>query len=755
MTKLRLGLGVAAAVLFAAAAAQATVSDPAFSESTFVSHPDLVNATGFAWAPDGSNRLFVVVQSGAIRVIKDGVLLPAPFATIAPLFLSGENGLLGVAFDPNFAITKHVFVFVSINYGDQQIIRYTASGDVGTDRTTIIDKLPSGSTAHSGGAVGIGPDGKIYFAIGDNTVPTNAQDLTTLAGKVGRINLDGSPVSDNPFVDGPGGRNDNIFALGLRNPFSFAFQPGTGLLWVSSVGRILEQIFIVHRGDNAGWGPEMYEVNQPEGFIRPVIKYRTGAPDSPTIAPAAMRGAVRAGGILTVTTVGLPHYLTLGEKITITEIADPSFATTSFIQSIPTPNSFTMPQPGPDAVSGGGRAFTASPGICVIAGTFLDVTGLPLPYRGNYFFGDFTGSLHRVAIDPLSNVITSIVEFAQTPMGHVDTELGPDGALYLLGHQTGSILRAGPVAGGQAIVAVPAHVAITEGQPRVVMVRLAQDPGQATTVSVARASGDTDVSVTAGASLTFDSQNFSRPQAVTFAAGRDLDATNDAATFTLAGAGAAGETIVVAVRDDNALSLHGSASSLALDEGGSGAVAVSLSGQPDLDVVVTARRSSGDGDVTVTSGDLTFTRANWATPQMVTLAAAKDGDGGDDRASIEIAAAGLPALALEVMVRDNYVAPDAGMDAAIDTPYVPDAGADQDVGDLAEAGGGPADAPRASDVSDLRPADAGPDAVASGNDSGCGCRLGGHAGTPPGFMAASLLASLVVFARRRRPQATK
>jgi MYXO-CTERM domain-containing protein len=752
MTKLRLGLGVAAAVLFAAAAAQATVSDPAFSESTFVSHPDLVNATGFAWAPDGSNRLFVVVQTGAIRVIKDGVLLPAPFATVSPLFLSGENGLIGIAFDPNFVVTRHLYVFASSGFNDQQIIRYTVVGDVGADRTTVLDKLPSGSSAHSGGAVGIGPDGKLYFGIGDNTTPANAEDLTTLSGKIGRANLDGTPVTDNPFVDGPAGRNDHIYALGFRNPFSFVFQPATGLLWVSSVGYALEQVFIVHRGDNAGWGTQMYEVNQPAGFIKPVIKYRIGAADSPGIA--AVNGAVRVGGITTFNLTG-PHYFALGERITIVNISDPSFATSSFVLSTPSPTSFTMAQPGPDATSGNGNAYTATPGRCVTAGAFYDVTGAPPVARGNYFFGDYTsGLVHRLTLDPTSNVITSMVEFAQAPAGHVDLELGPDSALYLLGHSQGAVTRIAPVASGQAILATPAHVAITEGQPRLVMVRLAQDPGQPLTVSVARASGDPDVSVIAGASLTFDSQNFSRPQPVTVAAGRDLDTTNDTAAFTLAAAGVTSETFLVAVRDENVLSLQLSASSLTIDEGGGGAVSVSLSAQPDLDVVVGARRASGDEDVTVASGSVTFTRASWSTPQMVMLAAAKDGDGADDRATIEIAAAGLPALSLEVAVRDNYVAPDAGPDAVADVPFVPDAGADTAQDGPGETAPSGADAVSGQDAAggppDARPADAKVDALASSDDSGCGCRLGGGRSAPSAPAALLLLVALVMLARRRR-----
>src|SRR6185436_14393697 len=129
------------------------------------------------------------------------------------------------------------------------------------DKKTIVAGLPTIGANHDGGAVGVGPDGKLYWAIGDNGPGVGiGDDFTTLAAKMGRANRDGTPPADNPFHDGSGGPRDFIWARGLRNPFTMTFQPATGLLWLNVVGSSFEQVFIIGKGDHAGWRD--YEATQ-------------------------------------------------------------------------------------------------------------------------------------------------------------------------------------------------------------------------------------------------------------------------------------------------------------------------------------------------------------------------------------------------------------------------------------------------------------------------------------------------------------
>jgi glucose/arabinose dehydrogenase len=209
-----------------------------------------------AFAPDG--RLFVCQQTGQLRVIKNGTLLPTPFVSLS-VDSSGERGLLGVAFDPNFSSNHFVYLYYTTNVAPihNRISRFTANGDVAVAGSeTVLADLDnlSSATNHNGGAIHFGPDGKLYAGVGENANSSNAQTLNNRLGKILRYNPDGSFPTDNPFFNTATGANRAIWALGLRNPFTFGFQPGTGRMFINDVGQSTwEEINDGIAGSNYGW----------------------------------------------------------------------------------------------------------------------------------------------------------------------------------------------------------------------------------------------------------------------------------------------------------------------------------------------------------------------------------------------------------------------------------------------------------------------------------------------------------------------
>jgi glucose/arabinose dehydrogenase len=208
------------------------------------------------FAPDG--RLFVCLQTGQLRVIKNGALLPTPFVSLS-VDSSGERGLLGVAFDPNFGSNHFVYLYYTTSVAPihNRISRFTANGDVAVagSETVLVD-LDNLSSAinHNGGAIHFGPDGKLYAGVGENATSSNAQTLANRLGKILRYNSDGTIPTDNPFFNTTTGANRAIWALGLRNPFTFGFQPGTGRMFINDVGQdTWEEINDGIAGSNYGW----------------------------------------------------------------------------------------------------------------------------------------------------------------------------------------------------------------------------------------------------------------------------------------------------------------------------------------------------------------------------------------------------------------------------------------------------------------------------------------------------------------------
>jgi glucose/arabinose dehydrogenase len=232
------------------------------------------------FTPDG-RMFYSEFRTGRIRVIQNGKLLDDPFAEFV---VSGqpEAGLLGLTLDPDFAHNHYLYVFYTSAAmlggpnGPNEVVRLTDVANKGTKLTYILKDLPSGPI-HNSGTLRFGPDAKLYVALGDNDHGANAQDLTTLAGKILRVNPDGSIPDDNPFVGQPGVQ-PAIWAYGLRNPYSFSFHPvGHEMLAVENGPGDNDELDVIVKGGNYGWPPTGYKYKP--GVMDPLAVF------NPTIGP--------------------------------------------------------------------------------------------------------------------------------------------------------------------------------------------------------------------------------------------------------------------------------------------------------------------------------------------------------------------------------------------------------------------------------------------------------------------------------------
>ena len=252
---------------------------------------------GIISAGDGTNRLFVFEQQGTIRVFENSVNTATSkvFLDIADRVLfGGEQGLLGLAFHPNYRNNGYFYVdYVADNPRRTIIARYTvnANDPDQADRNSelILLEVSQPFTNHKGGQLELGPDGYLYIGLGDGGSSGdpfgNGQNRSALLGKILRIDVNspsagrnyGIPV-DNPFAGNILGYREEIYAYGFRNPWRFSFNSSTGTLWVADVGQSQrEEIDIVEKGKNYGWnimeGSLTYSSGSQAGLELPVWEY--------------------------------------------------------------------------------------------------------------------------------------------------------------------------------------------------------------------------------------------------------------------------------------------------------------------------------------------------------------------------------------------------------------------------------------------------------------------------------------------------
>ena len=215
---------------------------------------DELDPTRIALAPDG--RVFITQKNGQILIVKDGELLPDPFLEIE-VDNFNERGLGGIAIDPDFANNQYLYVYYTVpGANHNRVSRFTAVGDFGLpdSELVLLELDPLSGPIHNAGDMHFGADGTLFISAGDGTNQNNAQNLGSLLGKILRINTDGSIPADNPFFNQLSGKYRAIYALGLRNSFTFAIQPGTGRIFANDVGNAdWEEINEILPGKNYGW----------------------------------------------------------------------------------------------------------------------------------------------------------------------------------------------------------------------------------------------------------------------------------------------------------------------------------------------------------------------------------------------------------------------------------------------------------------------------------------------------------------------
>jgi glucose/arabinose dehydrogenase len=229
------------------------------------------------WAIDAAEdgRLFFTERPGRIRIVENGTLLQDPAAYIN-VEQRGESGLLGLALHPDFSQNHLLYVYHTYSNGSSifnKVLMLTERDNKIIESKVIIDGIPA-ADRNDGGRIKFGPDGKLYIATGDAKQPALAQDASSLAGKILRVNPDGTIPEDNPFEGSP------VYSYGHRNIQGLAWHPQTGELYASEHGEAgNDEINLIKPGQNYGWPAEQCEATQ---FEKPVACF------NPAIAPSGI-----------------------------------------------------------------------------------------------------------------------------------------------------------------------------------------------------------------------------------------------------------------------------------------------------------------------------------------------------------------------------------------------------------------------------------------------------------------------------------
>jgi glucose/arabinose dehydrogenase len=271
-------------------------------------------------ARDGSNRIFVVEKPGTIRVIADGQARPQPFLDITDRVGSrgSEQGLLGLAFPPDYAARGFFFVNYTDRNGDTVVGRYNVTADPNAadpGSEFVVLKIDQPAANHNGGDLAFGPDGRLWIGTGDGGAANdrfdNGQNPETLLGKMLRLDVTSDPnqpyvvPGDNPWLNAElGGKQvrPEIWAIGLRNPWRYSFDRLTGDLWIADVGQNqIEEVNVARApregGLNFGW--PIQEGNacfrdrncDPAGLVQPVAQYNHGENGCSVTGGYVYRGA--------------------------------------------------------------------------------------------------------------------------------------------------------------------------------------------------------------------------------------------------------------------------------------------------------------------------------------------------------------------------------------------------------------------------------------------------------------------------------
>ncbi|MGQ0621296.1 MAG: PQQ-dependent sugar dehydrogenase [Panacagrimonas sp.] len=400
-------------------------------------------------APGNDNDLFVVEQDGTIRRFAN-----TPGTRTSSLFIDltdrvvkngNERGLLGLAFHPDYPVNGYFYVYYTPGGSVRRVrlsrFRHVAGnpnlGDRSTETVLLeLDQQPADRQNHNGGCIQFGPDGKIYIAVGDggssNDPLNNAQNINSPLGKLLRLNDDGSIPSNNPYVGREG--RDEIWAIGLRNPWRFSFDPADDSLWLGDVGQNLrEEIDIIRRNGNYGW--RVYEANisniNPAGlpasaFDAPIFSYPRSTSSPTAVAGRSITGGYVYRGSVVPALVGKYVFadFTAGRVWALSQNNGVAGATT-LVGDVPQPVSFGRDNQGNLYVAsfdgniysfraaGGGNGTPEAPARLSETGLFSDTATLtPNPGLIEYavnatFWSDGTLKKRWIGLDGTSRITFS------------------------------------------------------------------------------------------------------------------------------------------------------------------------------------------------------------------------------------------------------------------------------------------------------------------------------------------------------------